>query len=256
MSVEVPPAGVAAEMEQIFRPLDGRIRDRIAPATRPVVARSRGFGRRLLLFGAPALVLPTATALMVSKGRLGALPVREHTARPAPAQRAAAMPVHQADVSVEDDLQLARPITRQAIASHSPVTTATAVLVTPADAIPTDAGARSPRAERNALPGWSRPSRSAIIPTSRRVTTSAGGPGCTTDSSGDTCLYEDVLDADIRLRRAYRNADRAGVPSWRLAGIAERWRAARSDADVDPEGTIRRYDRLADTLDDLSDVEQ
>ena len=98
-----------------------------------------------------------------------------------------------------------------------------------------------------------RPDRVAAAPAEAEVRSAAGASRgrtqCEPGSLDDQCIYQDVLNADGRLRRAFDSARRDGVPGNRLATIQRQWISARDNADADPDGTIRRYNRLADILD-------
>ena len=82
----------------------------------------------------------------------------------------------------------------------------------------------------------------------------ASGRSCPPGSEEDRCIYRDVTEADGRLRAAYADAVRDGAPSDELAAIHRRWVRAR-DLSLDaPDEAIRRYDRLAEELDTLSET--
>jgi hypothetical protein len=66
----------------------------------------------------------------------------------------------------------------------------------------------------------------------------------------DRCVYQDVLQADSRLRAIYQRAKQDGVSKLWLSAIARRWSRAHEDVKEDPGGSIRRYERLADALDE------
>jgi hypothetical protein len=57
-----------------------------------------------------------------------------------------------------------------------------------------------------------------------------------------------VRDADRRLVQVYRQAVRAGVPRETLVRTTKAWNRALDRSLDDPDGTIRRYDALADEL--------
>ena len=71
---------------------------------------------------------------------------------------------------------------------------------------------------------------------------------CRPGSNEDACIYRDVRDADRRLVQVYRQAVRAGVPRETLVRTTKAWNRALDRSLDDPDGTIRRYDALADEL--------
>lgn len=71
---------------------------------------------------------------------------------------------------------------------------------------------------------------------------------CRPGSNEDACIYRDVRDADRRLVQVYRQAVRAGVPRDTLVRATKAWNRALDRSLDDPDGTIRRYDALADEL--------
>lgn len=72
---------------------------------------------------------------------------------------------------------------------------------------------------------------------------------CAPNSQHNDCIYADVLLADRRLRAAYTQAVRRGVPTTALAPALRRWRQARAIAQERPDGAIRLYGALAYDLD-------
>lgn len=71
---------------------------------------------------------------------------------------------------------------------------------------------------------------------------------CRPGSNEDACIYRDVRDADRRLVQVYRQAVRAGVSRDTLVRATKAWNRALDRSLDDPDGTIRRYDALADEL--------
>lgn len=71
----------------------------------------------------------------------------------------------------------------------------------------------------------------------------------------DRCIYQDVINADRRLRSAYRRAGREGVPVAELQDVRRQWNRALSISLDAPDETIRRYDRLTRQLEAASDRE-
>jgi hypothetical protein len=186
--------------------------------------------------GASLVLVPLVTAsLAIGYGpEYPTAPVIARTARPGPAAPVKAPPDRGADTApavepTATDLALADPA--------PPADDATAVppsrLLEPAPRATVASGPRLPQA---------RP---------RRVTaTRAGAEDCAPGASEQRCVFEDVLAADVRLRRAYARADRVGVSVDTLTAINQSWRRARRGAEADPYGTIDRYQRLTDALDD------
>ncbi|MBB4617379.1 hypothetical protein [Sphingomonas abaci] len=96
------------------------------------------------------------------------------------------------------------------------------------------------------------PARTRIArPASARPSWLATGDlssNCRPGSNEDACIYRDVRDADRRLVQVYRQAVRAGVPRDTLVRATKAWNRALDRSLDDPDGTIRRYDALADEL--------
>ena len=91
----------------------------------------------------------------------------------------------------------------------------------------------------------------AVAPSSARPSWLATGDlssNCRPGSNEDSCIYRDVRDADRRLVQVYRQAVRAGVPRDTLVRATKAWNRALDRSLDDPDGTIRRYDALADEL--------
>lgn len=84
----------------------------------------------------------------------------------------------------------------------------------------------------------------------RQTARSSDGYRCA-DLRGDAearCAYPAVLAADRRLRDAYRQAVRAGVPRSTLVSYRSRWASLRHRADDQPERVIRGYREMAQDL--------
>lgn len=109
----------------------------------------------------------------------------------------------------------------------------------------------SPADRRTApvAPAPARP-RAADAPQARPSWLATGdlSSNCRPGSNEDACIYRDVRDADRRLVQVYRQAVRAGVPRDTLVRATKSWNRALDRSLNDPDGTIRRYDALADEL--------
>lgn len=244
---------VAADMERIFAPLAGRSVQ--APAN-PAIVRNddvpppRPAGKGLL-FVAPLLVLLTGGALasiyIVNGGSPTASAPRTAAAEPtiaADREAGAGSEAATVDTSATQD--------SGEIAAAEPESDSTAQVAMAAGepslpAAPAAAQRRRDRVEEFGADGATR------IAGGVRGADGASRSQCEPGSLDDQCIYQDVLNADGRLRRAFDRARRTGVPSGRLTAIQRQWILARDNADDDPDGTIRRYDRLADILDQERD---
>lgn len=217
------PDQVASELESIFKPLDGRARRPEQGVASPVPPRRRrGLSRWHLGVGAALVAVPlVAATLALNDGRAYS---EATVSAPPPAVRPAQAP----SVAPTQPLAVAPPVEAAPPVAQNPERDEPV-----ATASPPPAARPVPR---------ERPRRQAV----RRADQARCAPGV----SDRYCLFEDVLEADARLRLAYDRADRAGVPAETLAAVNRSWRRARRGADADPLGTIRRYDRLADALDD------
>ena len=71
---------------------------------------------------------------------------------------------------------------------------------------------------------------------------------CLPDSSDDRCIYQDVMNADARLRRAFNRAAQEGVSRPALSFVLKEWNRARRQATSDPDQTINRYEQLENAL--------
>lgn len=219
MPTDLPMRRVAADMERIFRPLADRPpvpRAKPGRPAAPVATR-----KRPLPWIAGAIVLGVCGAA-IGYGRDDRAKdpvVAAGTPAPTPSPTATAAP-----------RSTAAPIAQLALAPPGPGI-AEAVPAVQADLSrrPVD----SPRPRRAVARHEPAPERD-----------------CEPGDTDDQCIYQEVLAADTRLRRAYARAAEAGVDSADLAVIQRRWNRARRDADDDPDGTIRRYDRLAEALEE------
>lgn len=240
---------VVADMDRIFRPL--AVRPATAAAMRPatVVGRARRRSRWWVL-GAPALVLAVGTALGLTAIREGWQPPVA-TTRPAIAD---AYRVRTPDMA-------SRPSGVPATVEPESVAAAPAP-----DAGVSDVDAPAPVARADDLPPSDaptmRPSTRTIVPATRsapvrdpairrRRDGGVAGSDCPPGSLENRCIYQDVLAAHNRLYRAFERAKADGVSNRDLTAVTRRWRDARDRAEDDPDGAIRRYNQLADQLDDL-----
>lgn len=258
MSINVQLDSVSADMERVFRPIAGRIAGP-GVARESVTAVTRRGRSRWLMLGAPILVLIAGTALGVNY-------VREEW-RPQMASAKPAAPVRERSTRTS----VAGPeVVVRAIGPAVPATLTGDGDASAAQAPepPERRGSREANSESSSPRGM-RDDRDASRMSSedgrgaaddrpiRSATVRRGGdagttlPGCVPGSLEDRCIYQDVLNADGRLRRAFERAKQDGVGNRDLTVISRRWRQARELASDDPDGTIRRYDRLADALDDL-----
>lgn len=260
MSINMQAERVAADMDRTFRSLAGRGAASIA-ATEGGAGRGRRRGLRWIVFGAPVMI--AAAGVAVSYNYVGdewrahiaaanpAAPVvpraAASSAQPVAAERADAAPSDlgpatgtygqersQTDTPVD-------PAPSRDARAIPPAPYGDATMVGPAASDAAD-GAQY-RGSASSMDRAARPRR--------RAASNANAAGCAPGSQSDQCIYQDVLNADGRLRRAYERARQDGVSSRALTDIGRAWRKARSRAEDDPDGTIRRYDQLADALDDL-----
>lgn len=250
---------VAADMARVFEPLAGRTMPTATAYGDTSTVSSAGLKRRLVTFAAPALVIIAAVGLLIA-----------FVASGGPKERAPAA----SDLSQTTARQ--NTAARQASAEASTLSDQSPVRADREDDSLTDGGdgnARtpSPRPGPSVAPSPERlmatprlnaaeksradpdpsPPRSggAVQKVLDRRDGFANLPRCTPGSTEDRCIYQDVLNADAKLRTAFDNARRAGVSNAQLSTIRARWNNARRDADDDPDGTIWRYNQLAAALD-------
>lgn len=260
MVTNLPTDSVAADMDRIFKPLAARAG--MVPAAALDGARKAGPDRR----GWGRMVLVAPILLIVAGGTLAIGYVSQDALGPKTTARSTLTAMRQVVAEPATRVQTPVAITPAPQMDVMSPTVATAPLaadpdpardVAPASraggaAIPSttqrdDAVERSPSDLRTSLVLSDAPTRSAPL-RSNRVAGSAPHD-CVAGSLEDRCIYQDVLNADARLRLAYSRARRAGVSSQQLAAINRRWTRARDQADDDPDGTIERYDQLSDALD-------
>ncbi|MGR6329074.1 hypothetical protein ACU5AX_08415 [Sphingomonas sp. XXL09] len=240
---------VVADMDRIFGPLVER--RTTAAAARPAVVAGRQRRRsRWWMLGAPALVLVAGTALGLTAIREGwqppvaatrsATPDAYRVRAPAMASRPSGAPA-----MVEPDSVAAAP----APDARNADVDAPAAVARDADSPPSDAPAMRPPT-RTIIPA----TRSAAVrgpAIQRRRDGGVTAPDCPPGSLENRCIYQDVLAAHNRLYRAFERAKADGVSNRDLTAVTRRWRDARDRAEDDPDGAIRRYNQLADQLDDL-----
>ncbi|WP_277969130.1 hypothetical protein [Sphingomonas echinoides] len=257
MVTNLPPDSVAADMDRIFKPLAKRGLAGTSLNDRAGSARKGRGGRRwrIVALAAPALVVAAGAALGV--GYLAQDPVRS------PAVSAATAVPSRAAVGAS-----AAPSTAlQTVALVAPsVRTGSEIIIddegngTVAPRAPTIDPVRRPMGAERAATDDVTPDRSTPRDVRARSTPEASetvrpgrsgnaAAGCAPGSLEDRCIYQDVLDADARLRLAYSRARRSGVSAGRLTAINRRWIRARERSLDDPDGTIERYDALAGALD-------
>ena len=267
MATDLPDDSVTADMERIFRPLAGRAPLADLPYNRSISQSKPRTGKvwRRLTFAAPVLVVGAGVALALGYVRPDSRPSPIKTVMTS-TSTVSRPPV----VAPRDTLSLA-----PAPSIEDPVDPQTTA---PLDARGPDASTDAPAApqparvvaERSALPSRvsaqptpvvgvtareSLPPRSSTIDGSvrrqvrpDRAVAPSPAP-CRPGSLEDRCIYQDVLNADARLRLAYSRAKRSGVSNAKLTAITRRWSRARELSEDDPDGAIQRYDQLADTLD-------
>lgn len=274
---------VRSDMERVFRPLAGRspapehqaALDRHARAGRGSAGLRGGF--RWLTFAAPVLLVlfvaafairfatvesaASRTARKPSAGPLAPAAAPRDTAviassaakpSPVPGIVLKIVELARADRSRPSTAEPSEPTPREA--APAPRAGAPAV---PARAALADKGRRTEsRAARVGTAPVLAAVKSKARPPRARTRPSPAEARCPPGSLEDRCIYQDVLNADARLRAAYERATRNGVRTSELAAVRRRWaRAQRSSLD-EPDETIGRYGRLADELDSLSGAER
>jgi hypothetical protein len=223
---------VAADMERIFAPLDGRAAPRRGSVASVPALPRRGRSRAVLA----AVAVAGAAAAAAIGYDLGTVPDVQAPHRDATiphATRPAAPPQPVAQLAVPEPAPAIEAVPE---AGSEPEPD----FAPPADAV---ASAGGPAI----APPDVRP-RASVRP-DRRIAPARDTVRDDERCTGDECIYRDVLAADRRLRRAYDRAARAGVSSDWLAGVNRRWNRARDRAQDDPDGAIDRYDQLAEALD-------
>jgi uncharacterized protein YecT (DUF1311 family) len=254
MVTNLPTDPVAADMDRIFKPLAKRGLASAMPLDRAGPGKKSRGGRRWrgLTIVAPVLVVAASTMLAVGY-------VRQDT--PHPAVTATTVPD---STSFRSSTPPSAAVQTVALVAPS-VRTGSEMLVD-ADGNRTmeprapaieplrrttgeagDAATRAIPADRRA-----RSTPSSTPTAAEAVRPARGGSaaaGCAPGSLEDRCIYQDVLNADARLRLAYSRARRSGVSVRQLTAVNRRWIRARELSLDDPDGTIERYDALSDMLD-------
>jgi len=153
------------------------------------------------------------------------------------------------------------PVVRQRAASHAPpasVAKPAAIAVAPVLAAPTASAPLTPPAARtnspaaieadSPPPAQARTGPKAAVPTRRRAPSAARHGGCSRFASQAWCLRGSISGADDRLRDAYDDAVRAGVPRDILVDVRSDWKRLRGRANRDPQALIRGYSLLTQEL--------
>lgn len=240
---------VVADMQRIFAPLADRPATSAAdrapmPAVESESPRRRD---RKFLFAAPVFVALAGVALASAYIGADIVPVRP-PAQPIAAAKSTGQDEgtgYTSSAATDPDALLAEDAGREAVQSQD---TGDAQSLTGSEGL--EPQTRSAGVANRERTGAGRLAPETADASSRNAPPSARSRGeCEEGSLDDRCIYQDVLKADNRLRGAFARARRSGVPSDRLTAIQRRWTLAREDAESDPDGTIRRYDRLADLLD-------
>jgi hypothetical protein len=263
---------VAADMERILKPLAERAQANTAYRRREVGhyhGRFGHHGRRMVRDGRryAMLVVSAAIALLVTAvfavdhKHLDKAAARTAEATPAASLRSVPAPSLGRSLSASTPpiataasgsiVDAANGSSRQAIYSRSdddrapaarPTTSAEPPPAAAPRSRPAAVARRSPRAQRpNAIAASRRPDAA----TRRRKGSTSR---CTPSSSKSRCLYQVLLGADARLRFAYVNAVRDGVPRSVLVGINKEWRRSRKASRKQPRLAIRRYEQLSNAL--------
>ena len=268
MPIHETTDGVAADMERIFKPLTGRA---IVPAFHHDRDDRRGHigrGWQRLTLAAPALVLLVTAVLATGYGladrpaerakevaSAARLPrARVATAVTPPSAPALSVPVP----ALTTPSAAATSSGASAVNPRAPATDAPASIAeTPAtgnpdaaEALPARAPVRRPDMAAQPEPRREVAEARPVAPARERADPAPTVPQCTPGSLEDRCIYQDVLQADTKLRLVYDRAKQEGVSKLWLSAVARRWIRVREDAEEDPDGAIRRYGRLADALDE------
>jgi hypothetical protein len=246
---------VAAELEEIFGPERGGPRGDDPHGVRPAAAGPR---RRLSLAAGgllAAVMLGGLSALVLAWPGASRAPTSS-----AEVQLAAAAPIIEAPAP--EPLTVKVTETRfdgfpYAPEPYTPVfldarTTPAASPVKAAPAIVVQRAAKPKRAERPIRTAARKPP-----PIGGRTSSSeASRCGRYEGPAYDRCAYPAVLDADRRLRSAYAEATRAGVPRDVLVDYRQRWTSLRRLGPDEPNRIIRGYGALERDLERMAHLER
>ncbi len=206
-----------------------------APVTASTSVAAPRSGRRWILFAAPLLV---AVFVIVLAVKFAMTLVPDNAAAPAAERPAATAYTATAP----------RPAP-----AETPVAEDVAVGMTPDDfgPAPIDDRPATAVADLRDAPAAA-PAAASPVADRRPADRRSRAADCPPGSEDDGCIYQDVVGADRRLRAAYDDAARAGVPTGELVAIRRRWDRARAISLDAPDETIRRYNQLTDRLEDLA----
>ena len=271
LSINLPQNEVVADLERIFKPLDGRA---LVPAFHydADVKRPTGPNRKWRRQAFIALVLFIATVATLTIAY----------ERPGPAAHLAGL------MSVErpspSTIQTISPIltnTQTAAPVSAPVVTSSTEVSGPAQqrlgvryqlpvvdhstqlarnkqfASPKSVSSLHPRTDpalaptsSNVVQGSSATYKVTINPAINEYHADVDPRSqCLPESPDDRCIYQDVMNADARLRRAFKSAVQGGVSRPALLSVLREWNIARRQATSDPDQTINRYEQLKSALD-------
>lgn len=257
MAINMQAQAVAADMDRLFRPIAGRAAAALS-ATEADRGGHRRRGLRWAAFGVPVVLAVGGAALSFNyvgdAWRVPTAPTKAVAPATSPARPSIAPPPAATD-------RMAAPgavpsgvgtggqaMTELAAADRAGLSPEGRPASEPSYGDTPDARTATTTSPRAA--SYRSPADAA--PRQRRQRRANGNASdCAPGSLRDQCIYQDVLTADGRLRRAYERARQDGVSSRELTEIGRSWRKARNRAEDDPDGTIRRYEQLADALDDL-----
>lgn len=260
MATHLPTDSVAADMDRVFKPLAQRALSatQASPSSARSHQRARGWSRMVLV--APILFVVAGGTLAIGYVSQDALGPKSSTRATLTTMRRVvagpAAPAHAPTATVPSvQSVVASPIdaTLPPQVGSDPDRGAVATATRPANTArfsnqPQDlANARSSPELRTSLARSDPALQPAPAQRDRLIRPAQND--CVAGSLEDRCIYQDVLNADARLRMAYGRARRAGVSTQQLTAINRRWVRARDQADDDPDGTIARYNQLADALD-------
>lgn len=271
LSTNLPHNEVVADLERIFKPLDGRA---LVPAfhhdanikrpTGPLNHKSR---RRAYI--APVMLSVTIAALTVAyvHSQPATRPVGlMSVGRPSPRTiqpisplvtnaRAAApvrAPVSPApnEASVPAEQSLARKY-HSAVVDHSIqlLSDKQSASPRPVSSVPPRTNPALSSTLSSVAQGLSGANKIALNPALNEYRPVVDlRSQCLPGSSDDRCIYQDVMNADARLRRAYNRAVQGGVSRPTLSFVLREWNQARRQATSDPDQTINRYGQLENAL--------